>query len=73
MTRLVRAGVEDAVILRQEVHIVKNQTVESPGLHCFRIANIEIHRPVEELFVILGYHKYSKVQKYVTINCGLSL
>ena len=65
MTGLVRAGVEDAVILRQKVNIVKNQTVEIPGLHGFRIANVKIHRPVEELFVILGYHKYSRIQKYV--------
>ena len=72
MTRLVRAGVEDAVILRQEVDIVKNQTVEIPGLHGFKIANIKIHRLVVELLVNLGYHKYSRIQKYVPKNRGLS-
>ena len=61
MARLRGAGVEDAVILRQQVHVMENQTVEIRGLHGLRISNVEIHCPVEkvEFLVFLRYHKYS--------------
>ena len=59
MAGLVRAGVQDAIILRQKIDIVENEAVKILSLHRFRIPDIEIHRPVEELSVILGYHKYS--------------
>ena len=62
MAGLVRAGVEDPIVLRQKINIVKYQTVKIPSLHGFRISDVEIHRPVEELVVILGYHKYSRIQ-----------
>lgn len=62
MPRLNRASVQVSIVLRQQINVVKNKTVEVIDLQGLLITDIHERRPVERSFFLLLDDKYPVVQ-----------